>query len=57
MIYLRRRFSRVAPIAMAIALVTVLLVCVITPTNTFDETARRNIAGLRAFTVIAPARR
>jgi hypothetical protein len=46
----------VAPIAMAIVLVTALLVCVITPTNTFDETARANIAGLRAFTVIAPAR-
>ena len=56
MIYLRRRFSRVAPIAMAIALVTALLECVITPTNTFEETARANIAGLRAFTVIAPAR-
>jgi hypothetical protein len=55
-IYLRRRFSRVAPIAMAITLVTILLVCVITPTNTFDETARANIAGLHAFTVIAPAR-
>ena len=56
MIYLRRRFSRVAPIAIAIALVTMLLVCVITPTNTFDETTRANVAGLRAFTVIAPAR-
>jgi len=56
MIYLRRRFTRVAPIAIAIALVTMLLVCVITPTNTFDETTRANVAGLRAFTVIAPAR-
>lgn len=56
MIYLRRRFSRVAPIALAIALVTTLLVCVMTPTNTFYETARVNIAALRAFTVIAPAR-
>jgi hypothetical protein len=55
-IYLRRRFSRVAPIAISIALVTTLLVCVITPTNTFDETTRANVAGLRAFTVIAPAR-
>ena len=56
MIYLRRRFSRVAPIAIAIALVTILLVCVITPTNTFYETTRANVASLRAFTVVAPAR-
>src|SRR6185369_13383039 len=51
-----RRFSRVAPIAIAIALVTILLVCVITPTNTFYETTRANVASLRAFTVVAPAR-
>lgn len=56
MIYLRRRFSRVAPIGVAIALVTALLVCVITPTNTFDATTRANVAALHTFTVIAPAR-
>src|ERR1044072_3318357 len=56
MIYLRRRFWGGAPSATAIALVTMLLVCVITPTNTFYETARANVAAFHAFTVIAPAR-
>lgn len=54
--YLRRRFPTVVPIALAILGVTVLLVFVITPTNTFEETTRANVAALKAFTVVAPAR-
>ncbi|HTK32066.1 MAG TPA: FtsX-like permease family protein [Candidatus Saccharimonadaceae bacterium] len=53
-LYLSRRLRRVAPSGAVVALVTALLVLVITPTNTFLETTRRDIAPLEAFTVVSP---
>jgi hypothetical protein len=56
-LYLRRRFRQMLPIGLVITLVTLLLVVVITPSNTFNETTRANLRGLEVYTVVAPAGR
>jgi ABC-type lipoprotein release transport system permease subunit len=57
LLHVRRRFGRVLPTALVVALVSALLVLVVTPTNTFEETTRANVRALDAFTVVAPAAR
>jgi hypothetical protein len=57
LLHVRRRFGRVLPTALVVALVSALLVLVVTPTNTFEETTRANLNALDAFTVVSPAAR
>ena len=56
-IYLTRRPGSALPTALVIASVTLLLVVVITPGNTFRSTLDANLAALEVFTVVGPARR
>lgn len=55
--YLRRRPGRVLPTASVVAAVTLLLVVVITPGNTFRSTLDADLAALDGFTVVSPSRR
>lgn len=56
-VFLARRPGRALPTAFVIASVTLLLVVVITPGNTFRYTLDANLAALDVFTVVSPARR
>ena len=56
-IYPVRRPGRALPTAFVIASVTLLLVVVITPGNTFRSTLDANLHALGTFTVVSPARR
>jgi hypothetical protein len=53
-IYVRRNLRRVAPLLAIQALVTSLLVLIITPTNAFQATALANIRPLDTFTIVTP---
>jgi len=52
--YLLRNPRRIAPVFAIQALVTCLLVLIITPTNAFEATARANIRPLEVFTIVSP---
>ena len=52
--YLLRSPRRVLPVALVQALVTALLVAVITPTNLFERTAETYIRPLEHFTIVTP---
>ncbi len=52
--YLRRNPRRIAPLFAIQALVTCLLVLIITPTNAFEATAEANIRPLQVFTIVSP---
>ena len=52
--YLLRTPRRIAPVFAIQALVTCLLVLIITPTNAFEATARANIRPLEVFTIVSP---
>ncbi len=52
--YLLRNPRRIAPVFAIQALVTTLLVLIITPTNAFEATARANIRPLEVFTIVSP---
>jgi hypothetical protein len=52
--YLLRSPRRVLPVALVQALVTALLVAVITPTNLFERTAETYIQPLEHFTIVTP---
>ncbi|MHC5011339.1 MAG: FtsX-like permease family protein [Planctomycetota bacterium] len=52
--YLVRNPRRVTPVALVQALVTALMVAVITPTNIFETTSETYIQPLRAFTIVRP---
>lgn len=56
-VYLRRNPRRVLPILAIQALVTALLVAIITPTNAFRATSETYTRGLDFFTSVTPARR
>jgi len=56
-VHLARRFRSALPTALVIACVTALLVFVITPGNSFRETAAANLGSLEVFTVAAPSLR
>lgn len=56
-VYLARSFRRVLPEWLAMSLVTVLLIVVITPSNTFRETTLANLRSLEVFTAVTPARK
>lgn len=55
--YLRRNPRRVAPLLAIQALVTCLLVLIITPTNAFEATAAASVRPLNAFTIVTPRRK
>jgi hypothetical protein len=55
--YLRRNPRRVIPIALVQALVTALLVAIITPTNIFETTSDAYVRVLRQFTTVTPRAR
>ena len=52
--YLRRNPRRVLPLFGIQALVTCLLVLIITPTNAFEETAKAGVRPLEIFTIVSP---
>lgn len=52
--YLRRNPRRILPLFGIQALVTCLLVLIITPTNAFEETARADVRPLEIFTIVSP---
>ena len=52
--YLRRNPRRVLPIFGIQALVTCLLVLIITPTNAFETTAEAEVRPLEIFTIVSP---
>ncbi len=52
--YLLRNPRRIGPVFAIQALVTCLLVLIITPTNAFEATARANIRPLEVFTIVRP---
>ena len=52
--YVRRNLRRVLPLFAIQALVTCLLVLIITPTNAFEATALANIRPLDTFTIVTP---
>ena len=52
--YLLRNPRRIAPLFAIQALVTALLVLIITPTNAFRATAEANIRPLEIFTIVSP---
>jgi hypothetical protein len=52
--YLLRNPRRVVPIAIVQALVTALLVAIITPTNVFETTSEAYVRVLRTFTIVTP---
>lgn len=54
-VYLRRCPQRILPAWLVMMLVTVLLLALLTPTNTFRETSEANMAALDAMTVVGPA--
>ena len=53
-IYVRRNLRRIAPLFAIQALVTSLLVLIITPTNAFEATALANLRPLETFTIVTP---
>jgi hypothetical protein len=52
--YLRRNPRRVVPVALVQALVTALLLTMITPTNIFDTTNKAYVRVLETFTIVTP---
>ena len=56
-VYLRRRARQLLPQALTMSLVTMLLIVVITPSNTFRETTAASIRSLETYTAVTPAQK